>query len=748
MDKRYSIKAAACGAIMASALMLCPALTYAGNVRQYTFAKGTKTYTKLTDATAIPVSNWLTQSVVFPGEDGTKVLPHKAQGFPIGFSFRYAGRDFDQFVISNAGWILLGKGEVDFKGYAGSAFNTSQVSELQGFYLGINPITYGTSASTPARGGSISYKTEGEEGKRVCTVQFDKLILDDESPLQEKGIYSVQVRMYEEDGKIEYAFKEDLTTYCSGTGFYAGLHGWDGTDALLLTSRGLGKATTVSEKRDGSLLDPTTYINWDENDADMEYKPVYTFTPTEEKAAPEAAPTALTLQQSGKSVKISCQRAEGSEATMILVSDRPFTTADNPVYGVTYPADPSMTLDAAKVGNARVVYYDDADAPTVTLNSISDSSTLYVMAVSVNGYPAYGINNAAKAELITAQAAPEWVNAAVKGNEVQLTWKSDFPVIVATTTEHPEKTRVYKGKFGQPTSTAAAGDDIADGGKVIYAGSEGGCSFTIDTPNVPVYFRVWTVNGTTVSATGADAAVVADATYPFIPQVENWPLYTVPLTWATNSKDVGFFPAIRDYAGDIAVRGWSSNGSVTTLTTPALPQGSEGVLKFEFAAETVRDAEQDPETGLMMLKGSEAGYFSDTKETPLSDDQGLFVEIQHADGTTVQKGRIEKYDGTMVVFNNTDYNDDSSSFQEETVELGNIAKDSKVVIKVCTGKTTKFFLRNISIEATPGNTAVESIALPTALKGIYSITGVKINADNVDTLPAGLYIVDGKKVVK
>ena len=39
-------------------------------------------------------------------------------------------------------------------------------------------------------------------------------------------------------------------------------------------------------------------------------------------------------------------------------------------------------------------------------------------------------------------------------------------------------------------------------------------------------------------------------------------------------------------------------------------------------------------------------------------------------------------------------------------------------------------------------------AVNAASKGIYTINGVRLQATSLDELPAGLYIVDGKKVVK
>ena len=47
--------------------------------------------------------------------------------------------------------------------------------------------------------------------------------------------------------------------------------------------------------------------------------------------------------------------------------------------------------------------------------------------------------------------------------------------------------------------------------------------------------------------------------------------------------------------------------------------------------------------------------------------------------------------------------------------------------------------------------SIEGVETDKALdtsKGIYNINGIRLNATSLDELPSGLYIVNGKKVVK
>lgn len=46
------------------------------------------------------------------------------------------------------------------------------------------------------------------------------------------------------------------------------------------------------------------------------------------------------------------------------------------------------------------------------------------------------------------------------------------------------------------------------------------------------------------------------------------------------------------------------------------------------------------------------------------------------------------------------------------------------------------------------DTAVETVATPSYIKGIYNLLGQKMPTDNINELPAGIYVVNGKKIIK
>ena len=164
----------ATGVLAALLALGAPSLAWGGNIPQYFVSKGGTPYAEFSDGTAIPCAWSGGNLVIFPGEVETPNA-HKAEGFPIGFDFRFGGHVFNQFIVSNNGNVYLGNGSVDYGGEA--------------FRLGMAPVMHGLYRA------DISYKTSGTPGSRVLTVQYKRAILNEQST--SKGKYSLQIRMFE-----------------------------------------------------------------------------------------------------------------------------------------------------------------------------------------------------------------------------------------------------------------------------------------------------------------------------------------------------------------------------------------------------------------------------------------------------------------------------------------------------------------------------------------------------------------------
>ena len=642
-----------------------PATTLAGNIPQYSFSKGSNKYAEFSDGTAIPCSFTSGYNYIYPNSVDPNGID--AEGFPIGFNFRFAGQEFDQFAISNFGNLYLGKGSV----------KTGDGS----FRIGMTLVKSGL------KSGNFSYKTTGEEGSRVLNFQLKKGTVNESSF---PGSYSMQIRLFEADGKIEIALKELETVNGSWYGFDTGLKGWDGNDVIQLTADGLNDALSLSSKNYCNMLESDTFIAWDNNDYDNNYKPVIVFTPPVNAAPPVGAPQNLTLSQNVDALDIAVDRAEGADATVVLISEVPITEADMPVDGETFAAG---TL----FGSAKSLYYGNAEHISLTQQGLDPDKTYYVVALSANGYPNYNRTNFASATITTAQPAPTELSvAAVDENTVKINCKAAYPVIIAsTTTPNPKYNSGYMGVFGAPDASAAAGDEIADGGKVIYVGNAGEFNTAVN-PNELTFFRAWTLKGETVSPTSIDAYGISAPSLPYEPKLEDYPYFSNLEVWT--ATDGQFVPCHRAYDDSHALYAKTSDDAEVTLVSPALPLGKPFKVTFEYSLETMREPLQIGAASIP--QGNKAGEFGDTGY--------LKVTV----GGEAYK-TISSYGGTMTA-SSDGYEDGSSTFEEVSVEIPSVGDGQSITIAFSVPSTSTLYLRGILVEECDPIAA--PVSAPTNLK--------------------------------
>ena len=650
--------------IALSALTL-PMLAMAGNIPQYKVSKGGTPYTEITDGTALAMTFngnavLFATGGMFYGSEVTR------PGFPIGFDFRLGGQLFDQFGITNNGDIFLGKGEV--------AYGTTA------FRLGMSTLTCGLYKA------EVSYKTEGEEGQRILTIQYKDAVLNETT--KNKGKYNLQLRLYEADGKIEMAFNETETCYGLG-GFVTGLRGFDDDDTLLITAAGLDKPVSISPWSKGGILEADSYINWDSNDYDNDYSPVFVFTPDNNTVAPKGAPQNLSVEQKEDNVLISCLRGADAKTTVVLISEQPFTDNDLPVDGETFRAGQDSKGNwPTKFGNATAVYYGNDEEISLTVPGLEAGKTYYICAISANGYPAYNREGRAEQVLASSQAAPEGLRVSSNSaDELNIYCKADYPVIIAATTEgRKEYGAGYAGVFGTPAADVSVGDELPNGGTVVYVGEPGNTVKVDALPNALTFFRAWTVDGDRVSATYADGTGIPLPSFPYEPHVENYPLGERLWGW-THSNGEEFVPLERAYGHDRAICATSIDDTEYTLRTPFFTSYRDMTLTFDFAMETEKEAAVGEE-GQVMMQGFEPGHF---------DETGYFHILS---GDNVLKD-ITEYNGTMKTVPRTGGNEDgSSSFETVEVEIPHTGEAQTVTFAFSTPKKSRLYIRNISIKQT------------------------------------------------
>ncbi|MBD5203811.1 MAG: hypothetical protein HDS82_02920 [Bacteroidales bacterium] len=780
-------------AMAIAASLATPGLMMAGNVPQYTIGRVYTTgedaplgegWDFFDDGTVISTANRQNfEPSVFIFADGTEsVNGYRGPGFPIGFDFRIGGHIVDQFAVSSNAMIQLGKGEVDYRGN-----NIALIARPEGemytyespFQIDMAPIMAG------ATKGTISYKTIGDEGKRICIVQWRSMLINEISATvdRQKARFSLQMRLYEEDGRVEMAFLGEQSPR-SSNGFYTGIHGWDNNDQLIVASDpregqeyGITNRLVAKDLYNVNMLEKDTYIVWSPEDDDDESF-VLTFYPPSDTPAPSAAPVDLKAMQTSDYITVTGKKAEGADATLIVYSNSPFTDADLPADGTSYRVYSNNGEFASIIGNSTVIYYRNEDEFEVTIPEVEPDNTFYIRAYSVNGYPNYNKENVAETSVVTTQLPPTGFFSETREDGANLHWTSDFPVIVAVTTEIPRQYfESYQGVFGQPAADVEVGDEIPGGGKVIYVGDASECFVdnSMLKPNFPNMFRIWNVKEDVVSSTANNTYAIPEITLPYQPEVETWPYALLPVGFETSDETNGWTPRFRDYDSAQSLNGLFASSSKAgypvslTLTTPEIPFVKGPVkLEFEWALETERDpAPADPSNpnSPLLPRGREPGWFG---EVP-GGDPGLHIACGPKGMTKVVE-TIDKYDGTMVAFQDEGYYDGSAEWMPVSVELGDLSGMNVISFTGSCEKNTLIYLRKISVTQTTGvdEIAPASAGLTvTAISGgisvkaenacdvdIYNILGVRVASLSLSEgetaeaqLPSGVYVAGGVKVV-
>ncbi len=527
----------------------------------------------------------------------------------------------------------------------------------------------------------------------------------------EKAECSLQFRLHEKDGKIELCFREEKAPATNSNGFNTSLQGWDANDVFVATAQSMVEDAKLSTFKKAYMLDSESYIHWTATGDLVEQR--YTFTPCLDTTAPANAPRNLKVAQEGSDLLIQLAKAPGADATIVLVSESPITSADLPSDGETFLAANDMMF-----GNAHAIYYGTDTRISLTYPDIKPSQDYYIQAISANGYPAYNVENPAEVVFSTSQKAPESLYARAAGTKsIRVNVTSKLPVIVAMTNEVlGGYQKGYAGTFGAPTADVAVGDEIEGGGKVIYVGEPQ--EIIVDCePNAMTYFRAWTVNGDNVSKTAVDAYAVPEVSLPYAPQIENYPFGSLIHGWTGFPTNEEFSPWVRGYYGDNAVF-TVIDSQERRLTTPALPLNTPFNVSFEFAMETQRDPAATPDSnGVELPQGCEPGWFG----------AGGYLRVRT--GNVIHK-TITSYEGTMEGFDTAGYNDFSSTFVPVSVDVPAQSEYATVTLAMCSQKASRFFIRNFVI------TPIEKA--PEAPKDLPTDVNITEDAD-------GLMYLDAKR---
>ena len=130
------------------------------------------TYTPLSGATVVPTSSLSgtdLSTVVFSGDNTANTSAVTAQGYPIGFDFKFNNQLMNQFFIGAHGYLVLGKDQVSASVTSNCYFIFSNDEDANVVGTAYRSDIYGLPET------EISYQTTGTAPNRVMTVQYKDL---------------------------------------------------------------------------------------------------------------------------------------------------------------------------------------------------------------------------------------------------------------------------------------------------------------------------------------------------------------------------------------------------------------------------------------------------------------------------------------------------------------------------------------------------------------------------------------------
>ena len=489
------------------------------------------TYTPITDGTvvnlksdSIDISN-----AVYTKDDTEYTKQFTAQGYPIGFDFKFNNKLMNQFAIAAHGFIVLGKDSVTssvpdpFQILASKADNN-----LVGMFY---RSSVGRIPST-----EISYKVMGEASNRELIVQFKDLQLCVESwnGINVRDTVQFQIHLHESTGNVEMMFNGFEPSAAAAENmnwndaFKIGIRGEYGD---LLTKDG-NFTSDIFAVKDAS-------ISWSSSTFPADGL-TYQFIAPEDCAAPSAQPTALTLATTTLGVSGSFTATDAADHYLVLISKANALTTI-PVAGKTY-------AEGDSIGDARVLSYSES-TEFESGDILEGASNYYVHVLGANSFcfygPKYNTTEPLTSALTTKPLAPSSVAFADKDTtamtlNVAANAAGD-DILVAYTTQHKQNDwgeDLPGGTFGTPAGNYKEGAAIDGGGTVAYVGkAKDGITVTGLTPGQLYHYAVWSRNAAgEYSSVTVEASASAATTLPWKVNLDDYALYAAPEGWDVNGS--------------------------------------------------------------------------------------------------------------------------------------------------------------------------------------------------------------------
>ncbi|MFN4993809.1 MAG: hypothetical protein ACK5FU_04065, partial [Bacteroidota bacterium] len=233
---------------MKSILQLCLILLllqadslYAQSITNYSFNSGSNASLLRTDGSLIDDIDMSIGSTILLGGSQSNTQSNTLQ--PIGFDFFLNGTRHQQFNVTSNGNIGLSSFATPGFGWLG--VNATRIAP----FLGSTTTTMGTSSI-----GRIHYKTIGTAPSRVCVIEFLRMAINS-SVLDDTTTF--QVRLYENNGEIEFVYGRMAVTTGAPLSFNVGFH----TSTTIYQSVNINSHSASTSTSTLNTLNSNGYIN-------------------------------------------------------------------------------------------------------------------------------------------------------------------------------------------------------------------------------------------------------------------------------------------------------------------------------------------------------------------------------------------------------------------------------------------------------------------------------------------------------
>lgn len=539
----------------------------------YLLETSTPGYNEITGGTVVPVATADNiKNVVFTSGNTANTNAFTAQGYAIGFDFKYNDQMMNQVAISPRGFIFLGKDQVS----AGGSFSSYQAFTSSGNDNMLGMLYRSDIALN--EGSEVSYKTIGTAPNREFVVQWKSITyqVDAWNGLLVKATADFQIRLHE-NGNIDFCFNNfkpiEGVTMNYNDQFKMALRG-TGNDII-------NKAGTFSDTE--TTIGNDFIMTWSATNYPADGTVFHWIAP-EDCAAPTAQPSDIQLTASSIGISGSFTATETADHYLVLLSKSATLT--------TMPADGTMYSNGDMLGDATVVHYD-TKSTFKTDNNLDGATTYYIHVVGVNSFcmygPKYNTTSIPSAQISTMPEAPVALSVTTENLHSMILSaqaNANGNDIIIAYTDVPKFNSSYQqlseGQFGEPTGELNEGDELADGGVVFYRGAANSNIICEDLEENKLYFfKAWSVdaNGNYSSTSIQTGSITAgnvtwtdklDTQSPYDPAI-GW---NQSGEWVCQNKENGNYLSANNFTGSPV------DGSETWIETPwiVLAEGTNRVV--------------------------------------------------------------------------------------------------------------------------------------------------------------------------